>query len=561
MCSKNKANNKAVLLPDEPLHNARKFGFEEYAKTLTRLIAGMDVLTPITISIHGDWGSGKSSLMKTIANLLKHEEAFEEYFAESERFPMKKSKIIWFNAWEYESEEDIALVLLQYIANELEKEVTASKLEKLEKYLGALARIAVDVTLKKIGGISLEEVQNYVKNEYKKLIGDLSSLSRLHEEVIQEYIEKNDFDQVVIFIDDLDRCSIENSKSIIDAVKLFLTTKNCVFILGLDIEKLQRSLDLKYKNIKGFDAREYIDKIVQLRFDLPPLSKSDIKDYVKNLLPEDYKGYSEIIAEGVPSNPRSVKLFINNLRFQLALSKYRDFEINEPLLIKWLILKHSFPSFAIEIERNPKLFSKYQSEEIVSTYKNLPPDEKNKFLEKENLNADFLENDKLLKVLQVYRIEFTEQDLKDVIFQTKSARVAEELDEEVKALIVDIGHYFFNPLTIAKGYLSLLKDTGMREEVIRPIKSYLLRLDTHLTDIIEESFKKGYNKEQLGKLIDELFNAHFNNFLKTRRHIEDALESVHLSDRQRNFLTNVKEAIERIIKVFENWQISKEIYE
>jgi len=320
-------------------------------------------------------------------------------------------------------------------------------------------------------------------------------------------------------------------------------------------------LDLKYKNIKGFDAREYIDKIVQLRFDLPPLSKSDIKDYVKNLLPEDYKGYSEIIAEGVPSNPRSVKLFINNLRFQLALSKYRDFEINEPLLIKWLILKHSFPSFAIEIERNPKLFSKYQSEEIVSTYKNLPPDEKNKFLEKENLNADFLENDKLLKVLQVYRIEFTEQDLKDVIFQTKSARVAEELDEEVKALIVDIGHYFFNPLTIAKGYLSLLKDTGMREEVIRPIKSYLLRLDTHLTDIIEESFKKGYNKEQLGKLIDELFNAHFNNFLKTRRHIEDALESVHLSDRQRNFLTNVKEAIERIIKVFENWQISKEIYE
>jgi len=238
MCSKNKANNKAVLLPDEPLHNARKFGFEEYAKTLTRLIAGMDVLTPITISIHGDWGSGKSSLMKTIANLLKHEEAFEEYFAESERFPMKKSKIIWFNAWEYESEEDIALVLLQYIANELEKEVTASKLEKLEKYLGALARIAVDVTLKKIGGISLEEVQNYVKNEYKKLIGDLSSLSRLHEEVIQEYIEKNDFDQVVIFIDDLDRCSIENSKSIIDAVKLFLTTKNCVFILGLDIGKL-----------------------------------------------------------------------------------------------------------------------------------------------------------------------------------------------------------------------------------------------------------------------------------------------------------------------------------
>jgi len=560
MHSNNKINSEAVLLPDRVLHNARRFGFKGYAKTLTRLIAGMDVLTPVTISIHGEWGSGKSSLMRTIANLLEYEEAFKKYFGENERFPIKKSKIIWFNAWEYESEEDIALVLLQHIANELGNESTGSKLEKLEKYLGALSRIAVDVTLKKLGGISLNDVQNYIGNEYKKLVRDLSSLAELHKEVIQEYIEKSNFSQVVIFIDDLDRCSIENSKSIIDAISLFLSTKNCIFILGLDIEKLQKSLEVRYKNIKGFNAREYIDKIVQLRFELPPLSKPDIEDYVKNLLPEGYKEYSEIIAEGVPPNPRSVKLFINNLRFQLALSKYRDFKVNEPLLIKWLVLKHSFPSFAIEIERNPELFFKYQSEEIIIHYKNLAPDKKNEFLEKENLNADFLENDKLLGLLQARKIKFTEQDLNDVIFQTRPARITEEL-ERAKALIVDIGHYFFNPLKIAEGYLSLLKGTGMKEEVIEPIMSDLSRLNKHLRDIMEESPNKGYDEEQVEKVMDELFKSHYNNFLKTREYIEDTLEVIRLDDKQKNLLVTAKESIERIIKVFETWQTTREIHE
>ena len=36
-----------MLLPDEVIYNAEKFGFKKYVKTLVRLIAGKEVKTPI----------------------------------------------------------------------------------------------------------------------------------------------------------------------------------------------------------------------------------------------------------------------------------------------------------------------------------------------------------------------------------------------------------------------------------------------------------------------------------------------------------------------------------
>lgn len=412
------------LLPDHVLHRAKHFGFEQYVKTLARLISGRATKTPITISIHGQWGSGKSSLMKTVQKIIGDKETYKEYFGE-DKFQKTKSKVIWFNAWEYECKEDIGLTILQYIGLELKKDEKAkTKFPKVKNYLKIVGKIAADTILRKAGNISLDEVEEYISKYQEEAVGQIPNLSNLFKEAVNEYIEKSNNERIIIFIDDLDRCSIKNAKNIIDAIRLFLTTEKCVFILGLDIDRLQKSLDHEFQHLKDFDAREYIDKIVQLRFELPPLYHEDVKKYARELFPSNFEEkYIETITMGIQANPRNIKLFANNLRFQLTLSRYQTFEVKEFLLVMWLVLKHSFPLFAAEIERDPnsyELLKKYM-ENADSYYENLTEEEKEEYFVKEGLKVKYLANKRLKRILTTTETDFTKEDLNNIIHQTAAS--------------------------------------------------------------------------------------------------------------------------------------------
>ncbi|ODS41126.1 hypothetical protein BEH94_05965 [Candidatus Altiarchaeales archaeon WOR_SM1_SCG] len=84
--------NYSKIYADNPLNKAEQFDFKAYSKTLTDIILYKENETPITIGIHGEWGSGKTTLMKTIKETL-------EKPSEDKNF--RKCKCVWFNAWKY----------------------------------------------------------------------------------------------------------------------------------------------------------------------------------------------------------------------------------------------------------------------------------------------------------------------------------------------------------------------------------------------------------------------------------------------------------------------------
>ena len=57
-----------LIFNDEPVgrDETAYFQFERYADTFARIIAARDTRTPLTIGVHGDWGSGKTTLMRRI---------------------------------------------------------------------------------------------------------------------------------------------------------------------------------------------------------------------------------------------------------------------------------------------------------------------------------------------------------------------------------------------------------------------------------------------------------------------------------------------------------------
>jgi predicted AAA+ superfamily ATPase len=60
------------VLHDAPLRadDEHYFNFDEFAITLSRLIASKDTRTPLTIGVSGAWGSGKTTLLRRVKKML-----------------------------------------------------------------------------------------------------------------------------------------------------------------------------------------------------------------------------------------------------------------------------------------------------------------------------------------------------------------------------------------------------------------------------------------------------------------------------------------------------------
>lgn len=79
--------------------------------------------------------------------------------------------------------------------------------------------------------------------------------------------------RIVIFIDDLDRCSDDKVVDILQAINLILGKSSFFVFLGMDTEMIYRAIDKRY-NVGDQDrglafAESYLRKIVQLSFHLP----------------------------------------------------------------------------------------------------------------------------------------------------------------------------------------------------------------------------------------------------------------------------------------------------
>ena len=88
-----------VILSDIPKPRPDLLEFERYVKPLTDFIVTEGTDTPFVIGIFGTWGTGKTTLMKMIAD----------------RVTANEYPVVWFNPWLYRDEENLLVPLLQTI--------------------------------------------------------------------------------------------------------------------------------------------------------------------------------------------------------------------------------------------------------------------------------------------------------------------------------------------------------------------------------------------------------------------------------------------------------------
>jgi len=375
--NKDSSEPQTILIDD--VEQNPTANFSSLGKTIAKIIK--DSTPHFTIGIYGEWGTGKTTLMKAIEKNLDVDQISEKE---------KKTLTIWFNAWQYEREENLASVsLMKTVAYAM---AGHEKFDIVSKtILDGLTIIGKDISQNLIQEIiskkgdetedTFAEKLNYLNKLYQNSIyfDGLKKITQQMETIRK--LEGNAY-RVIIFIDDLDRCSPKKALEVLESIKLFLGMEGFIFVVGLSHKTVTHLITQAYKET-GVMGEDYIKKIIQIPIKIPTWSQESIVDLIENKikknLHEEYTNFlsenSNMIAKIVDYNPRQLKRFINNviIAFETFTSQNNSPEIkfNEIFLVK--ILQSEWPDFYNELVRS------YEFREIVKWMISKPKDLKRYF--------------------------------------------------------------------------------------------------------------------------------------------------------------------------------------
>ena len=239
-----------------------------------------EVAGPFVLAIDSPWGTGKTTYINMLRAFLGDE----------------KCSHIYFNAWETDFSADPMIAFLAGIS-ELANSETKSKFntsfQKVKNIASVLARKAIPVAGKLATGglLDLDPVVDATISEFVKgSISDIVESFEAEKNLIVEFHKslskaveslnpKNKNQKVIIFIDELDRCRPTYAIALLERIKHLFNIDNIVFVLSLDKDQLNISLEAIYGN--GMDSNEYLRRFIDLEYILPI---PDHKSYAENLV-------------------------------------------------------------------------------------------------------------------------------------------------------------------------------------------------------------------------------------------------------------------------------------
>jgi len=206
------------------------------------------------------------------------------------------NEIIFFDAWKHEySNPALALVT-----------ILIQKYETNSSTANALVYTAANILSHKFLNMDLQSITRSVRKSSK----DAESLNTELEKLVTKKLKDK---KLLIFIDDLDRCDVENTLMVLTVMKLFLEIKNCICIAAVDFNRLATAWALKYgKDLTLIkEGTTYLEKIFQIRIGIPHPSSDQILAYLKEIVPKMPDNFLNLLSEVGPSNPRDIKRMLN----------------------------------------------------------------------------------------------------------------------------------------------------------------------------------------------------------------------------------------------------------
>lgn len=397
MTANDSSSSEHLFSADRPIEHLEedKLDRRSFAEQLARAIQAWKGNDSLVIALYGPWGTGKSSIKNMVVDAL--------------RSASKKVSVIDFNPWQVASRATISEAFFDEIGIALKRGAIASKkkqkqiLGKWKLYAARLksGKALLELLVKPVRVVlilsavlmfgatipSLRTVSITFGFAYLVIAALLSWSTRVAEQVaaFQEAgLDKEPLEQVkwevrkelsdldrpiLVLIDDLDRLTPSELLEVFQLVKANGDFPNLVYVLLCDRLTVEKHIE---EVMKGSDGRDYMEKIVQIPFDVPILDTKRVREIL-------FKGLDRLLADTAVSQNfdqtrwgnvfmgglqqyfgtlRQVNRYLSSLSFHISMFKTDgSFEVNIVDLIALEALRVYEPEVHQALSQNKRLLT------------------------------------------------------------------------------------------------------------------------------------------------------------------------------------------------------------
>lgn len=331
---------------DKPIVSKKEdlLGRSTFSNKLAKAIHEYNDDSGLVIGLFGKWGTGKTSVINMA------EEELLRLSEDNENKPL----IVKFSPWNYSDQDNLISLFFHSLNNKIQnsgnKKIKDTLGKLFKNYSDAVDGLAVIPTIGPVLAPVLKTLLNATGDKFTKA----PDLDESKEELKKALLKISS--KIVVVIDDIDRLNNSQIRDIFQLVKQVGDFPNVIYVLLMDREVVSSAL----KEVHNIDGDEYLDKIIQVPFEIPDISKEKlysilqkkIKKVHENLpikvkIDQTYMRYvlNDCVYPYVKTL-RDVNRIINIFQFKYgALYEETAFEdmlalttieVKEPKLYKWI---------------------------------------------------------------------------------------------------------------------------------------------------------------------------------------------------------------------------------
>ena len=374
-----------------------------YADSLVKIIKNTPHDKVFTIGLFGNWGSGKSSIIKTAKDIIEKED--------------DKVKFITYDAWKYVNDSFRRMFLLK-----IQQELKQGQTEAMQRFyqsesveaepktyvstngLGMLCFglltlviilwiIPIEFDIKApifsvftllgllitiFGGIfqklkiqinkpiifAPEQFEDCFREMISKALKKRNIVNNVYTKT-KDYVELGEcsitnLNKLVIVIDNIDRCHNEMAYQLLTDIKTFLSDEklNVVFVIPVDDVALKQNLFSK--NDLCNEKEEFLRKFFNVTLRIKPHQTTELNSYARELNDRNKLGFNAntiaLCSKEFATNPRRIIQLFNNLSSELCQYSSEFIEKNESAICAILILREEYPDYYKKILNDPYVF-------------------------------------------------------------------------------------------------------------------------------------------------------------------------------------------------------------
>lgn len=355
-----------------------------FSKELASAILAYTNTENFAISLCGEWGCGKTSILHMVEQEIT-KKAYE--MLEDER-PI----IINFNPWNYSDKNQLISQFFKKVCQTLNKSSNSKKLNYVGNAIEKYSSVIDYTKYIPVAGEYIALLKPLLKGigkgfvEKAKKIDSIENQKNLVITALKELKQK-----IIVIIDDIDRLNNEQIRLIFQLVNSVAGFPNMIYLLSFDRSVVARALSEEQK----CNGEEYLEKIIQVPFDVPIAKKEHINkilfsylneivaDITKDMFDQEHWEYvfRNCISEFIHSI-RDVNRIINSYKLKYSLmhseTNWVDLlcittlQISAPEIYNWI--KDNIDSLAGSYYKGISgVQQKENKDEYISTFKTIYP--------------------------------------------------------------------------------------------------------------------------------------------------------------------------------------------